>query len=139
MWFIADKDAIKVNSHLIDKWKVVVSSANAGGQKRDNQLEILDNHSAFGRSRIALKAFDTEQEAQNFYKYMKSYIIRFAFLMTDESLKSLGKYVPDLIDYSSENNIIDFEDDIDLELKKLMKLSGLEMEYIEEYVDNFKK
>ena len=139
MWFIADKDAIKVNSHLIDKWKVVVSSANAGGQKRDNQLEILDNHSAFGRSRIALKAFDTEQEAQNFYKYMKSYIIRFAFLMTDESLKSLGKYVPDLIDYSSENNIIDFEDDIDLELKKLMKLSGLEMEYIKEYVDNFKK
>ncbi len=139
MWFIADKDAIKVNSHLIDKWKVVVSSANAGGQKRDNQLEILDNHSAFGRSRIALKAFDTEQEAQNFYKYMKSYIIRFAFLMTDESLKSLGKYVPDLIDYSSENNIIDFEDDIDLQLKKLMKLSGLEMEYIKEYVDNFKK
>lgn len=117
----------------------MVSSANAGGQKRDNQLEILDNHSAFGRSRIALKAFDTEQEAQNFYKYMKSYIIRFAFLMTDESLKSLGKYVPDLIDYSSENNIIDFEDDIDLQLKKLMKLSGLEMEYIKEYVDNFKK
>ena len=138
-WFIADRDAIKVNNHLIDKWKVVVSSANAGGQKRDNQLEILDNHSAFGRSRIALKAFDTEQEAQNFYKYMKSYIIRFAFLMTDESLSSLGKYVPDLIDYSSENNIIDFEDNIDLQLKKLMKLSELEMEYIKEYVDNFKK
>ena len=78
-WFVADRDAIKVNTHLIDKWKVVVSSANAGGQKRDNQLEVLDNHSAFGRSRIALKAFDTEQEAQNFYKYMKSYIIRFAF------------------------------------------------------------
>ena len=138
-WFIADRDAIKVNNHLIDKWKVVVSSANAGGQKRDNQLEILDNHSAFGRSRIALKAFDSEREAQNFYKYMKSYIIRFAFLMTDESLSSLGKYVPDLIDYSSENNIIDFEDDIDLQLKKLMKLSELEMEYIKEYVDNFKK
>ena len=139
-WFIADRDAIKVNNHLIDKWKVVVSSANAGGQKRDNQLEILDNHSAFGRSRIALKAFDTEQEAQNFYKYMKSYIIRFAFLMTDESLSSLGKYVPDLIDYSSENNIIDFEDDnIDNQLQQLMEISDFEMEYIKEYVDNFKK
>ena len=130
-WFVADRDAIKVNTHLIDKWKVVVSSANAGGQKRDNQLEVLDNHSAFGRSRIALKAFDTEQEAQNFYKYMKSYIIRFAFLMTDESLSSLGKYVPDLIDYSSENNIIDFEDDnIDKQLQQLMKISDFEMEYI---------
>ena len=129
-----------MNTHLIDKWKVVVSSANAGGQKRDNQLEVLDNHSAFGRSRIALKAFDTEQEAQNFYKYMKSYIIRFAFLMTDESLSSLGKYVPDLIDYSSENNIIDFEDDnIDKQLQQLMKISDFEMEYIKEYVDNFKK
>ena len=118
----------------------MVSSANAGGQKRDNQLEVLDNHSAFGRSRIALKAFDTEQEAQNFYKYMKSYIIRFAFLMTDESLSSLGKYVPDLIDYSSENNIIDFEDDnIDKQLQQLMKISDFEMEYIKEYVDNFKK
>ena len=138
-WFIADRDAIKVNNHLIDKWKVVVSSANAGGQKRDNQLEILDNHSAFGRSRIALKAFDTEQEAQNFYKYMKSYIIRFAFLMTDESLSSLGKYVPDLIDYSSENNIIDFEDDVDKQLQQLMEISDFEMEYIKEYVDNFKK
>ena len=139
-WFIADRDAIKVNNHLIDKWKVVVSSANAGGQKRDNQLEILDNHSAFGRSRLALKAFDTEQEAQNFYKYMKSYIIRFAFLMTDESLSSLGKYVPDLIDYSSENNIIDFEDDdIDKQLQQLMEISDFEMEYIKEYVDNFKK
>lgn len=127
-WFVADRDAIKVNTHLIDKWKVVVSSANAGGQKRDNQLEVLDNHSAFGRSRIALKAFDTEQEAQNFYKYMKSYIIRFAFLMTDESLSSLGKYVPDLIDYSSENNIIDFEDDnIDKQLQQLMKISDFEM------------
>lgn len=139
-WFVADRDAIKVNTHLIDKWKVVVSSANAGGQKRDNQLEVLDNHSAFGRSRIALKAFDTEQEAQNFYKYMKSYIIRFAFLMTDESLSSLGKYVPDLIDYSSKNNIIDFEDDnIDKQLQQLMKISDFEMEYIKEYVDNFKK
>lgn len=139
-WFVADRDDIKVNTHLIDKWKVVVSSANAGGQKRDNQLEVLDNHSAFGRSRIALKAFDTEQEAQNFYKYMKSYIIRFAFLMTDESLSSLGKYVPDLIDYSSENNIIDFEDDnIDKQLQQLMKISDFEMEYIKEYVDNFKK
>ena len=71
---------------------------------------------------------------------MKSYIIRFAFLMTDESLSSLGKYVPDLIDYSSENNIIDFEDDnIDKQLQQLMKISDFEMEYIKEYVDNFKK
>ena len=33
--------------------------ANAGGQKRDWQLELLDNHSAFGRSRVALGMFGT--------------------------------------------------------------------------------
>ena len=66
-WYIADRDVIKVNQKYIDEWKVVVSSANAGGQKRSNQLEILDNHSAFGRSRVALGSFKTESEAKHFY------------------------------------------------------------------------
>lgn len=51
----------------------------------------MDNHSAFGRSRVALKTFETENEARNFFKYATSEIIRFAFLMTDESLTSLAK------------------------------------------------
>ncbi len=138
-WFVADRDSIKVNVELIDKWKVVVSSANAGGQKRDNQLEVLDNHSAFGRSRIALKVFDTKDEAQNFYKYMKSYVIRFTFLMTDESLSSLGKVVPDLGDYSDFNMLVDFTKDIDEQLIKLLGLSNEEFQYLVKYVDNFKK
>lgn len=53
-WFIANRDVITRNEDYITQWQVVVSSANAGGQKRDNQLEIIDNHSAFGRSRLAL-------------------------------------------------------------------------------------
>lgn len=138
-WFVADRDSIKVNVELIDKWKVVVSSANAGGQKRDNQLEVLDNHSAFGRSRIALKVFDTKDEAQNFYEYMKSYVIRFTFLMTDESLSSLGKVVPDLGDYSDSNMLVDFTKDIDEQLIKLLGLSNEEFQYLVKYVDNFKK
>lgn len=79
---------------------MVVSSANAGGQKRDNQIEIIDNHSAFGRSRVALGSFKTETEAINFYHYCKATLIRFMFLMTDEALTSLGKKVPDVLDYS---------------------------------------
>ncbi|MFQ9890823.1 MAG: hypothetical protein ACLRWM_12345 [Streptococcus sp.] len=43
----------------------------------------------------------------------------------------MGKYVPDLIDYSSENNIIDFEDDnIDKQLQQLMKISDFEMDIL---------
>ena len=63
-WFIANRDVIETNTDYIDEWQVVVSSANAGGQKRDNQIEIIDNHSAFGRSRVALGSFKTEKEAQ---------------------------------------------------------------------------
>ena len=37
--------------------------ANAGGQKRDWQLGLLDNHSAFGRSRVALGASNPSASA----------------------------------------------------------------------------
>ncbi len=65
-WFVIDRNIIKVNEKYIGEWQVVVSSANAGGQKRDRQLEIIDNHSAFGRSRVALASFKTKAEAKIF-------------------------------------------------------------------------
>lgn len=65
-WYIANKNVITSGSEYLNKWKVIVSSANAGGQKRSNQIAIVDNHSAFGRSRVALKTFATEKEAINF-------------------------------------------------------------------------
>lgn len=108
-WYIANKNVITSGSEYLNKWKVIVSSANAGGQKRSNQIAIVDNHSVFGRSRVALKTFATEKEAQNFFKYATSEVIRFAFLLTDESLTSLAKKVPDLLDYSDKNGIIDYK------------------------------
>lgn len=112
---------------------MVVSSANAGGQKRDNQLEVLDTHSVFGRSRLALALFNTKEEAENFYKYVQSFIIRFAFLMTDEALSSLGKRVPQLKSYNN-NSLLDFSKSIDGQLKEKMKISDSEMEYLIQYV-----
>ena len=117
---------------MIDKWKVVVSSANAGGQKRDNQLAILDNHSVFGRSRIALHVFDTLSEAENFFKYMKTYFVRFAFLMTDENLTSLAKLVPDIQSYTDDNGVIDFKKDINEQLYKLFGIEVSEQKHIKE-------
>ena len=138
-WFVAEKSVIKANPEYISYWKVVVSSANAGGQKRDNQLEIIDNHSAFGRSRVALGAFKTKAEAQNFYKYVNSYIARYAFLMTDEALTTLGMKVPDIGDYSSDNNYLNFSDDIDTQLAKLVGLTNEELEYVKLRIDNLRK
>lgn len=130
-WFVIDKEAVKQNTKYVSEWQVVVSSAHPGGQDgRDNQLEIADNHSAFGRARVALKSFRTEEEAVNFKKYVSSDIIRFAFLMSDESLSSLAKLVPDILDYKSSNRWFDFTGDIDEQFKDLLHLSAEEAEYI---------
>ncbi len=137
-WFLADKNSVSSNPKLIYEWQVVVSSANAGGQKRDNQLEIIDNHSAFGRSRVALKSFKTEEEAKNFYNYAKSYVIRYAFLMTDENLTSLAKRVPDILNYKTDNELIDFKKDIDEQLCRLIGLTNEEYQYLVNRVNTFR-
>ena len=129
-WYLTDKSNIPSGLKYLSDWKVVVSSANAGGQKRSNQLAVLDNHSVFGRSRVALKTFKTEKEARNFYKYVKSDLIRFAFLMTDESLTSLAKQVPDLLDYSDENGLIDYEGNINEQMYELFGISKKSQEHI---------
>ncbi|MCT2910385.1 Eco57I restriction-modification methylase domain-containing protein [Weissella confusa] len=135
-WFAAHKDVITTNANLVSEWQVAVSSANAGGQKRDNQIGIVDNHSAFGRSRLALKSFKTETEANNFLKYAKSYVIRYAFLLTDEALSSLGQEVPDIKSYIDGNKYIDFSVDVDSQLKRLLGITDAEFEYIVQRVDN---
>ncbi|MDO5312447.1 MAG: hypothetical protein Q4G55_03450 [bacterium] len=108
--------------------------ANAGGQKRDWQLELLDNHSAFGRSRVALGMFKTKTEAGNFYAYCKTYLIRFLFLMTEESLTSLAKKVPDVLDYTKNNKLLDFTKDINAQLYALCNLTAAEVKYIEKTI-----
>lgn len=129
-WYVTKREVINAGIEYLDKWKVVVSSANAGGQKRSNQLAILDNHSAFGRSRVALKTFETESEAKNFYLYCKSELIRFTLLMTDEALSSFAKQVPDIGDYSDSNGIINFNDNVDSQLYNLFNITIEEQEYI---------
>lgn len=137
-WFVANRGVITQNQEYIDEFQVVVSSANAGGQKRDNQMEIIDNHSAFGRARVALRSFKTYEEAKNFYQYAKSYVVRYSFLMTDEALTALGLMVPDIEDYSSNNRFIDFEKDIDEQLYKKIELSDEEIDYIKNVVDSLR-
>lgn len=116
----------------MNRWKVIVYSANAGGQKRICQIAIIDNHSAFGRSRIALKTFHIEQEAKNFFKYATSEIIRFAFLLTDEPLTSLAKKVQDLLDYSDANGIIDYNGDVNAQLYKVFGIDDKNQLHIKE-------
>ena len=135
-WFVADRSVVKQNVRYVDEFQVVVSSANAGGQKRDNQIAIIDNYSAFGRSRVALRSFETFDEAKNFYEYAKSYVVRYAFLMTDEALTSLGLLVPDIENYSFDNGIIDFRKNIDEQLYSKIQLTASDTAYIKDVVDH---
>lgn len=118
-WYVVNQSVITTGREHLNHWKVIVSSANAGGQKRDNQIAVLDNRSAFGRSRVALKTFATEEEARNFLTYCQTDFIRYAFLLTDEALTSLGKLVPDLLDYSNDNGVIDYAGDVNEQLYTL--------------------
>ena len=129
-WYIANKNVITTGVEYLNKWKVIVSSANAGGQKRSNQIAVIDNYSAFGRSRVALKTFDTEQEARNFLKYATSEIIKFAFLLTDESLTSLAKKVPDIENYTDQNGLIDFSGDVNAQLYGLFGIDVQNQQHI---------
>ena len=103
--------------------------------KQKNQIAVIDNHSAFGRSRVALKTFETEKEAHNFFKYATSEIIRFAFLMTDESLTSLAKKVPDLLDYTDSNGLINYNEDVDMQLYKLFGIDDIQQQYVKEVLN----
>ncbi|MBR8732373.1 hypothetical protein IX339_001842 [Porphyromonas levii] len=131
-WYVAHQSVIKTGLDYLHRWKVVVSSANAGGQKRSNQIAVLDNRSAFGRSRVALKTFETEQEARNFYAYCQTDFIRYAFLLTDEALTSLGKLVPDLLDYTDDNGIIDYAQDVNVQLYQLFGIDATMQAIIEQ-------
>ena len=78
------------------------------------------------------------EPAQNFYKYVKSYFIRYAFLLTDEALTSLGKEVPDIGDYTDNNGVLDFSKNIDDQLCEIFRISSDEFIYMKKRVDNLR-
>lgn len=58
-------------------------------------------------------------------------IFRVRYLMTDESLTSLGKRFPDILDYSPENGLLDFSKNINAQLCALIGLTAEEVVFIE--------
>lgn len=53
--------------------------------------------------------------------------------MTDESLTSLAKKVPDLLDYTDNNGLIDYNGDVNGQLYKLFGIDDAQQQYIKEY------
>ena len=57
--------------------------------------------------------------------------------MTDEALSSLGKQVPDLVNYKN-SQIIDFNENLDKQLFDLIGFSNEEIVYIKHRIDNLR-
>lgn len=74
----------------------------------------------------------------NIFKYATSEIIRFAFLLTDESLPSLAKKVPDLLNYSDTNRVIDYNSDVNTQLYTLFCINDKNQQYIKEVLTSKK-
>lgn len=85
-----ESEKVTHNSHLIDKWKVMTSyrtNEHAGetdkeGRKRIlSTTEILEPKEVCTESYLIINSFDSKQEAENCYNYLKTKMVRFLISM----------------------------------------------------------
>ena len=100
------RQEVKVNADLIDKWKVISSYLTAehagetdkNGQKRIiSTLEVLNPGVVCTETYLLLAVFDTENEAKNFMGYMKTRFVRCLIAMvtaTQHLARSNFRFVP---------------------------------------------
>lgn len=105
-WFWILRSEIKTGHHYIDRWKVIVSSMNPAGSRGTGHsplAEILGPGELFGRSRIALATFESEDEARNFFYFAKTVFARFHYGALGDSQRLLGAVVPDFGRFLSDS------------------------------------
>lgn len=128
------REQIKQGFDILDKWKVIVSKVSfehAGVPDKNGQMrvlsvvQVLEPHSACTESYLVAGVFDTEEEAGNLVKYLKTKFVRFLLMQMLASMnmsKSSYSFVP----------IQDFKEDWDdKKLVNKYKLSHVEWEYID--------
>lgn len=105
--FWIERSDIPRGHEALGKWKYAVKSAQFAHET--NQIDnavILDNKTAFGRSKVALKMFDTKAEVQNFAKVMETPLFKKLYHgSVGGGLAHIGEFVPDLGDYTNANPI----------------------------------
>lgn len=101
-WFWINRSEIPTNKNLIDRYQVTVSSAAPNSEI----FTMVPAGAAHGRSRLSLASFATEDEANNFLKYIKTALIRASFRFSQNGgLSNLARFVPDIEDYSNANEL----------------------------------
>lgn len=132
-WFWVEKSDIPKSREFIDKWQFVVKSAQFPHERGQIQRGlIIASGEAFGRSKVSLGAFDTEEEAVNFAAAMNTALFTRLHRETlSGGLTNLCAFVPNLGDYTSANPDIDWDAPLDQQLYDLFGLTDEEIAIVE--------
>jgi hypothetical protein len=142
-----NRNDIAVNSNLIDKWKVITSyltydhagRADKDGQKRIiSTLEILAPNEICTETYIVIDSLDTENEASNLYKYIKTKFSRFLMSqLTSTQHITKGNYALVPVQNFTSTSDIDWSKpiaEIDQQLYAKYGLSPEEIAFIESMI-----
>ena len=122
------------------KYKVLVPKATGSGKFGDTfpELIIVKPTEAFTQTYISIGTFDSEEDAINLSKYLKTKFCRtllYVLKVTQDNLPAVWRFIPKQI-FSSKSDI-DWSSaiaEIDQQLYKKYSLSDEEIEFIETHV-----
>ena len=126
-----NRDRIRINADIIDKWKLVTSRSTSvpeednGQVLRLSQTFIVEPGAVVTESYVLINVFDSYAEANAFYQYLKTKFFRFLCqpnIVSPDVSKRVFIFVP-LIDFNKT-----WTDD---ELYRRYQLTDFEIEYIE--------
>lgn len=99
-WFWLRAEDVPTGRELVASWKVVISSMNLSGVNgRSPQVQVLAPGEVFGRVKLCLRVFDSEEEARNFSAWYSTDLVRFLVATTEDRLAAYGRAVPLLESY----------------------------------------
>lgn len=109
-WFWTRRENLSARAlSFADSWKVVMSAKNINGLNgRSTQVEVMPPGTAHSSVRVCIGVFATEVESVNFFRWLRTDFVRCLIAASGSLVGSFACKVPDLGDYSSDNDIIDF-------------------------------
>ncbi|MBP3805712.1 MAG: Eco57I restriction-modification methylase domain-containing protein [Oribacterium sp.] len=122
------------------KYKVLVPKATGSGKFGDTMPELLiaKPATAFTQTYISVGTFDTEEEANNLSKYLKTRFCRallYVLKVTQDNLPAVWRFIPKQ-DFTN-NSDIDWTrsiSEIDQQLYTKYKLTGEEIQFMKSHV-----
>ena len=144
--YLTESD-VPQNIELVPKWKVIMSKASAEhagqtdkeGRKRIiSRLEVLEPGTICTESYLLLDVFDSQCEAENLKKYMRTQFVRFllgSILLTQNIVRDKFRFIP--IQNFALDSDIDWSksvEEIDAQLYAKYKLSDDEVAFIESMI-----